>query len=67
LPDWAKKPIESLKNKVDDFFKGNPKLPKGAPEPPKIRKVRVGKVDLPATTELSIKDKLYNYLRPEPF
>lgn len=30
--------------------------------PPLIRKVKVGDIELPATTELSIKDKLFNYL-----
>lgn len=61
LPNWIKEPIEALKTKIDDFFK-SPKLPKGKFEPPEIKRVKVGKANLPATTEMSIKDKLYNYL-----
>lgn len=63
LPDWAKKPIESLKSKIDDFFSKG-KVPNGIepPKPPEIKKVKVGNIELPATTELSVKDKLYSYL-----
>ena len=63
LPDWAKKPIQSLKTKIDDFFSKG-KIPNGIepPKPPEIKKVKVSGKDLPATTEMSVKDKLYRYL-----
>lgn len=61
LPNWAKEAVEKLKTKIDDFFSSG-KIPNGGFEPPKINRVKVGKANLPATTEMSIKDKLYNYL-----
>ena len=63
LPDWAKKPVESLKNKIDEFFSKG-KIPSGVepPKPPEIKRVKVGNVELPATTEMSVQDKLYSYL-----
>jgi predicted DNA-binding protein len=63
LPDWAKKPIESLKNKVDEFFsKGKILSGVEPPKPPEIKKVKVNNVELPATTEMSVQNKLYTYL-----
>lgn len=73
LPGPMRDAIEKLKAKVDEFFGGpaptpggtppvQPTPPKTGPEPPKIDKVRVGDVELPATTEMSVQDKLYNYL-----
>jgi hypothetical protein len=70
LPGPMREAIEKLKAKVDEFFGGPaptpggtpPTPPKTGPEPPKIDRVRVGDVELPATTEMSVQDKLYNYL-----
>lgn len=73
LPGPMREAVEKLKAKVDEFFGGpaptpggtppaRPTPPKTGPEPPKIDRVRVGDVDLPATTEMSVQDKLYNYL-----
>ncbi|HEX8145842.1 MAG TPA: hypothetical protein VF591_01465 [Pyrinomonadaceae bacterium] len=73
LPRPMREAVEKLKAKVDDFFGGPaptpnttpptpPKAPKTGPEPPKVDRVRVGDVDLPATTEMSVQDKLYRYL-----
>lgn len=70
LPNWAKEPIEALKSKIDDFFsKGKipnniepPKLPKIRTEAPKINKVIVDGIELPATTKESVQNKLWTYL-----
>lgn len=68
LPRPMREAIEKLKAKVDDFFGGSapnstpPKAPKTGPEPPKVDKVKVGDVELPATSEMSVQDKLYRYL-----
>ncbi|HEX8187129.1 MAG TPA: hypothetical protein VF586_02190 [Pyrinomonadaceae bacterium] len=72
LPRAMREAVEGLKSKIDDFFRKSaptpdgplepPKVPKTGPEPPKIDRVRVGDVDLPATTEMSVQDKLYRYL-----
>ncbi len=63
LPNWAKEPIQSMKNKIDEFF-GKGRIPSEVepPKPPEIKKVKVNGKDLPATTEMSVKDKLYRYL-----
>ncbi|HWS52621.1 MAG TPA: hypothetical protein VN228_00730 [Pyrinomonadaceae bacterium] len=68
LPGPMREAVERLKAKVDEFF-GRPAPPTGGTpptpprtEPPKIDKVRVGDVELPATTEMSVQDKLYRYL-----
>ena len=43
LPDWAKKPIESLKNKIDEFFSAAKKLGKTEPSlPPNPNRVPEG-------------------------
>ncbi len=70
LPQKAQDAVKAIKNKIDEFFsKGKipngvepPKPPKIRTEPPEIKRVKVGKANLPATTEMSIQDKLYNYL-----
>lgn len=67
LPRPMREAIEKLKAKVDDFFGGTPnapnstppnapKTPNAGPEPPKVDKVRVGDVELPATTAMSVQD-----------
>ena len=75
LPDWAKKPVESLKNKIDEFFgTGTNKTPNGVEppkklrvrtEPPQINKVEVDGVMLRATTRESVENKLWTYLLDE--
>ena len=72
LPNWAKEPIQTLKNKIDEFFSrgtGNtpngvepPKTPKPRTEPPQINKVDVDGVMLPATSRESVENKLWTYL-----
>jgi hypothetical protein len=71
LPRAMREAVKSLRSKIDDFFRRSapnstppepPKVPKTGPEPPKVDKVRVGDVELPATTEMSVQDKLYRYL-----
>ncbi|HEY0172495.1 MAG TPA: hypothetical protein VGB98_15845 [Pyrinomonadaceae bacterium] len=68
LPGAMREAVEKLKAKVDEFFNGPAPTPGGSTptptrtEPPKIDKVKVGDVELPATTRMSVEDKLYNYL-----
>lgn len=70
LPNWAKEPIQSMKNKIDEYFGAGktpngvepPKTPKPRTEPPQVNKVEVDGVMLPATTKESVDNKLWTYL-----
>jgi len=48
LPDWAKKPVESLKNKIDEFFSVAKKLDRTEPSlPPNPNRVPEGSPQRP--------------------
>ena len=55
LPDWAKEPIESLKNKIDEFFSIAKKIERTEPSlPPNPNRLPEGK---PKKTNLNDKDQ----------
>ena len=61
LPDWAKEPIESLKNKIDEFFSAAKKLEKTEPSlPPNPNRVPEGNPQRPKKNDNTEKVRSLN-------